>query len=123
MKKVWSVMGKTEDNRYREIEFCTTEPEKWFRCFSVEDPEEFIAHMYRYQELTQKILSREDYEKICVELNVEPESDKSLKQCGITFGVFAKGNHNTPESRQQSIASKLHEARYKGIKQNEQAAH
>lgn len=121
MEKVWSVMGKTEDNRYQEIEFCATEPEEWYRCFSVEDPEEFIAHMYRYQSLSQKKFSREDYEKMCAEFDVEPEGDEALKQCGITFGVFAKGNHSTPESRQLSIASKIHEARYKGIKQSELA--
>ncbi len=121
MATVWTTMEKNADGRFVETGFHTTEPEKWYRCFTVDDPEEFIAHMVRFQSLPKKALGREDYETICSNMGVKPATDKDLEFYGTTYSTIGTSNyhlHTDPENRDAAIANALHGLRYRGIKKS-----
>ena len=85
MATVWTTMEKTAEGRFVESGYHTTEPDKWYRCFTVEDPQEFIAHMRRFNRIPKKPLNRTEYEKVCQEFGVSPAEDKDLKIYGTTL--------------------------------------
>jgi len=121
MAQVWSTMEKTEAGRYVESGFHTTEPEKWYRCFTVDDPDEFTAHMLRFHSIPKAPLSRDEYEKICGEFGVTPASESDLEFFGTTFSSIGTNSyqfHTDPENRDLVVANTLHGLRYKEIKKS-----
>lgn len=119
MATVWTTMEKTGDGRYVESGFHRTEPEKWYRVFTVTDPEEFIAHMRRFQSIPRKALSREAYVELCREFGVAPASEDDLELYGTTLrssSTTSYLNHTEPENREFAIADAIHKLRYRSIR-------
>lgn len=116
MATVWTTMEKNAEGRFAETGYFTTEPEKWFRCFKVDDPEEFISHMHRFNSIPKTPLSREDYEKLCREFGVTVGTEEEVRYIGATTpGRKNSSLHTDPEQRDLLIAEKIHILRYKGI--------
>ncbi len=121
MPTVWTTMEKNAEGRFAETGFHTTEPEKWYRFFTVADPENFITHMKRFHSLPKKALNREDYESICEETGVKPATDEDLEFYGTTYSTIGTSNyhlHTEPENREAAIANALHTLRYREIRKN-----
>ena len=121
MASVWTTMEKTETGRYLESGFHTTEPEKWYRCFTVDDPDEFTSHMQRFHSIPRNPLSQDEYEKLCSEFGVTPASEKDLDFFSTTLSALGTSNysfHTDPEKRDHIIANTIHGLRYKGIRKS-----
>ncbi len=118
MATVWTTMEKTPEGRYAESSYSTIKPEKPYRSFTVDDPEEFIAHMQRFNRIPKKALARDEYEKVCGEFGVNPAADKDLKIYGTTYTARktnAYSMHTVPENRQHGIAYTIHGLRFRGL--------
>ena len=118
MATVWTTMEKTTEGRFVESGYHTTEPEKWYRCFTVEDPQEFIEHMRRFNSIPKKPLSRTEYEKVCQDFDVSPAEDQDLKIYGTTLTTLGTSNyhyHTDPANRQSGIENTIHGLRYREL--------
>lgn len=118
MAIVWTTMEKTENGRFVETGFHTTEPEKWFRCINVDDPEDFIAHMQSFRNIPLTPLSRGEYETLCKEYGVSPLEDSELGFYGITSSSMGTNNyrlHTRSDTRAIATANKINELRYRAI--------
>jgi len=124
MATVWTTMEKTENGRYVESGFHTTEPANWIRCIIVNDPEEFIDHMRRFRSIPSNPLSRDAYEEMCKEFDVTPLEESALDFYGTSSSSLGTQNyrlHSDPETRGLATANRLHELRYRAIKLAEPA--
>ncbi len=122
MATVWTTMEKNADGRFAETGFHMNEPEKWYRFFTVNDPEDFIAHMKRFHSLPKKALSRDAYEAVCQEVGVKPATDQDLEFYGTTYSTIGTSNyhlHTEPENREAAIANALHTLRYREIRKTQ----
>ena len=118
MATVWTTMEKKADGRFAEAGYHTTEPEHWYRCFTVEDPEEFIIHLRRFNSIPRIPLSRDEYEKVCYEFGVTPATESDLDFYGTTYSTIGTKNyhlHTNPENREAAMANAIHNLRYKSI--------
>jgi len=117
-------MEKTEQGRYEETGFHTSEPEQWFRCINVDDPEDFITHMRSFRNIPLTPLSREEYEDLCEKYDVSPVEDSELGFYGITSSSMGTNNyrlHARPDTRAIAVANKINELRYRAIMRSELA--
>ena len=124
MATVWTTMEKTENGRYVESGFHTTEPENWLRCINVDDPEDFIAHMLRFRSISSAPLSRDEYEEMCKEYGVAPLEEAALDFYGTTSSSMGTHNyrlHADPETRGLATANRIHELRYRAIMRSQLA--
>ncbi|EAT16856.1 hypothetical protein [Desulfuromonas acetoxidans] len=124
MATIWTTMEKTEKGRFEETGFHTSEPEQWFRCINVEDPEDFIAHMRSFRNIPLNPLSREEYEGLCEQYDVSPLKDSELGFYGVTSSSMGTNNyrlHTSPDTRSIAVANKINELRYRAIMRSELA--
>ncbi|PLY00572.1 MAG: hypothetical protein C0622_08520 [Desulfuromonas sp.] len=119
MATVWTTMEKTPEGRFMESGYHLEEPANPYRRFTVDDPEEFIAHMRRFNSIPKTALPRDQYEKICDEFGVKPVSDSELDIFGTTFTTLGTSNyhfHTEPENRELGISNTIHGLRYRAIR-------
>ena len=118
MATVWTTIEKSENGRFEETGFHTSEPEKWFRCINVDDPEEFISHMRSFRNLPLTPLSRCEYEELCKEFGFSPVDDSDLHVYGITSSSLGTNNyrmHSRPDTRRIAFVNRINELRYRAI--------
>lgn len=124
MATVWTTMEKTENGRYAETGFHTSEPEQWFRCINVEDPEDFIAHMRSFRSIPTSPLTRDEYEGLCKQYGVSILEDSELNFYGVTSSSMGTNNyrlHTRPDTRGLATANRINELRYRAIARSELA--
>ena len=122
MATIWTTMEKNENGRYEETGFHTREPEQWFRCINVDDPEDFIVHMRNFRKLPLTPLSREEYETLCEEYGVSALADSELGFYGITSSSMGTNNyrlHANSDTRSVAVSNKINELRYRAIMRSE----
>ena len=105
MAKVYTTMEPiTGTNFSSETGFHTSEPEKWVRCYEVEDADAFISHMREYHAIPTEISSREQYESVCSQYGVAAMDDQEITgSYAVTYGMFGGEYHTNPAMRQTCI--------------------
>ena len=121
MGNVWVTMEPiTEGEKkgwFAPTGFHLTKPAKWHECYTVADPEAFIEHMIKYNNLPHHALNRAEYETTCAQNNVEPMEDGALDTYGMENGDFGMSHYHTVrENRQTGIANTIHQLRYRAIR-------
>jgi hypothetical protein len=121
LKKVWVTMEPCKDRPgwCSPTGYHLTEPLKWYTCYQVPDPIEFIAHMRMIDDLpTGPIFCRMKYETLCRDNDITPLPDECLRNSydQESWDFKMSHYHTDPRNRKKGLAIKLHRKRYLAIK-------